>query len=1453
MTNEQGEKDSDSTKGELPVGNNEAGNGKVISPPSGRAGTSIEDEKSDDSSDEDVTKGIDDQPKNESDSKAVETKNDSDLPDVKKKFEDAANQIFNAAAAIAQQTQYDWIEVMPQTLSRVSALYCKPNSSFLITSPCPRIILITGREKTGRGFSAHGVALDIKQSTASKNTRIYSLKVKDSFLNKSLLQILAFDDDLKKDSVLVIDDLPNLVSNSKDFSIDNLLHIEAGLERAGSYAVICVNGGEDLTTIPSHHAIQSLSIGYESDEDKFTRFEEILNKHLEFDAEYGNSTQLLTTIENRLLKLNASKFVHHFYSIPQIEHCLRAISIRDRSKDPVDGPAVPSEQSDGDFQENRGGSGEILQKLLSIASQIGRLSKSLAKSWFEQLNLNEKIFAMLVILLRGMPSHYVQKIYQELTRKLLDEKLPLQDHRTQGIFDMQSRLQVETRIGNSSYEFVNDLFRNEIENQIKNYSDLLAAVIPVAANTDFGYELDACAALGKVIARLKQDDWPELKIILRDMIASMGPGLKPSQKELYLRMISFAIGELYRNAESKTVDQRPFRDVIVEEMDRWLDHGRGGNEPSKDYRYAFVVMISIGECFTGLASSTFGEVPMDCTDYTKLRDLLNRAVRWYFPWVFFEDLAKTTQFIIDDLFLPYGECFRYTLDRLMENLPKHYVEFLTSYNRFDHHDEMLEDQIAEDENVVLTREVPNFYPLGEEFEKVYLERFIRMKGLNTWIAYEQKRVFDDPSFDWVLDLAATILSTEPIDYDLEPPTLELGISILEIENETTEEDYKRAVQATVNWFDQCDNPKSRIRCESWFSDIVHRCSFPQRRKLAKYMKQHSLEVSQQTRAYCDSLLMRMQVLDGQPIDTSDQTFGVLLVHGHAAELHRLRSFGKCVQNQVGYLCPLKIGYLGDTRLLDSRVDSEKQKIFEGVQSRPPLLMPILEGVDLLNLSHATVLCGSGKASSASATDPPIMDIDEITSLAQSDQSKILIVANRTSSQTTPKAADQEKTFRFYQIPFEKKVSKTDGTALLETSVQALRQIEYEISKRVRADLIHRSPERLASDLSINLSGNLSADISTLVKALEQVFIDFESTGELSSLTSKYRQFSGLVQLLSMLDIEECCVQVKKMISEQSESVVHELGKGASLFLVRLVKWARSEKLSDGLTVLRLWRVLWENVDSCEQEAAEILSLALWLTGSSYESDVQARYEFEAEVDEMLAAIPSRWRRSFLGLIAQSEKGENTRLENIREKLSNQNDKSNIKESKHLEKAKMVSGERIRRAQSFRTEILLGRRRETSILSEREYFCILFDTCNKNLTSRQELCIDYYEILRKNLKPRGVVPIIFLIGLTEPVCVGGACKRELLGHASLTPRPNLVLPILDLFSDEQLQAVVILGRNLPYDIDGLSTDMAARCVSVAESNVPRFVSGIHCMGGVYDKPNSKARGQFLYENTVFIDR
>lgn len=1452
MSNEQAEKDDESSKLEPAIGDDESEEGEVISPASGRAGTYFTDDaQSNGSIGEEVDQGVGVPPRKESEPKVEKSKQEVDFLEYKKKVDDAAKNSLNAAAAIVQQTQYDWIEVMPQTLTRVAALYCEPNSQFRIQSPFSRIILVTGREKTGRGFSAHGIAIGIKQATLGGISRIYTLKVKDSFLNKSLLQILAFDQDLKKDSVLIIDDLPNLSTNSKDFGVDNLLHIEAGLERAGSYAVVCVKGEDNLSTLPSHLAIQSLSIGYESESEKFSRLEQMLLKHLEFDSEYGNSVQLLTNLENRLLRTNSAKIVRYFNTAPQVEHFLRAISIRDRSKDTVDSSSISSEQSEVDSQEDLSEYKGLLSKLLSIASQIGRLSNSLARTWFDQLNLNEKIFAMLVVLLRGMSSNYVQKIYQNLIRKLREEKLPLQDHRIQGIFDMEARLQVETRIGNSNYEFVNDSFRLEIENQIKNNSDLLSGVIGVAAQANFGYELDACAAIGKVIARLKQDNWPELRSILRDMISSMEPGRSLAEKSLYLRMISFAIGEVYRNAESMTLDERPLRDVIVEEMDNWLDHGGVGNKPSTDYRYAFVVMLSIGECFTGIASSTFGELAVDSPDYEKLRNLLNRAVRWHFPWVFYRGLEPTTQGEIYDLFLPYSECFRYTLDRLMENMPKHYVDFLTSYNRVDHQDEILEDQIAEDENVVSSRDVPNFRRLGEGFDRVYLERFIRDVGLNTWIAFEEKRVFDDPSYDWVLELAATILSTEPIDYDLDATTLELGLSGSEIESEASEEEYKRAVQATVKWFDQCDNSRSRNRCERWFADLVHRCSFPQRRKLAKYMKQHSLDVSQETRTYCDSLLMRMQVLDGQPIDPSDETFGLLLVHGHAAELHRLRNFAKCVQHQVGYLCPLKIGYLGDTRLLDSRIESDRKKSFESVQSRPALLMPILENINIANISHATILCGTSR--SADHSKSVVMDLDDIAGLPDSVRRKVLIVSNRGTAKSSFTPTDQDVKVQLFEIPFEKKVVDSDGTSFLELSVQSLRKIEYEISKKVRSDLLNRTPERLASELSIKLSGNPSEDINTVADVLVEIVNEFKTDTETYSLTDNYRKFSGLIQLLSMLDIEECCVQVKKMINKPSECAVHELGKGALLFLVRLVKWARFMRLGEGLAVLKLWRVLWEKVDSCEQEATEILSLGLWLSGVSSESDMQLKNEFESELDEMLISVPGRWRASFLALIAQFEKGEVARQAQFKEKLSGLLERSNAKERALLEEGKSACDVRLRRAQSFRTEILLGRRREIKIDREREYFCILFDTCEKNLSSRQDLCLEYYEILRKNLKSRGVLPILFRIGLAEPLCAGGTCNREFLGHNRLTQRPNLIMPILDLFSEEQLQTVVILGRNLPYDVDGLTSEKAAKTVYVAESNVSKIVSGIHCMGGVFDKPSAKARSRFLYENTVFIDR
>jgi len=1364
-----------------------------------------------------------------------------------------AKYVPKVSSSIEQQAPYVWIEIMPQTLERVSNLYCSPNPQFQIQNPCPRIILITGRDGSGRGFSANGIALEIRDNSNGEIKGLHSLKIKDSFINKSLLQVLAFDEKIKRDSVLIIDELPSLTTSSKDFSVDNLLHIEAGLERAGSYAVICVTGGDDATLLPSHHAIQSLTIGYESQSEKIAIFEKILRKHVDFDADFGNSVQLLTQPERILVLQNAKQIVQNFSSVPQIEQYLRAISIRDRTGDEKESIGNRDQRFADPIDTTKNNNDILLQKLLAIANQIGRLRNTLAKNWFEQLTLNEKLFGMLVSLLRGMPSVYAQQIYQELVTKLKAESLPFYDHRTQGIHDLENRVQVEVRLGNSSYEFINQSFHLEIEEQIKNYKNLLVSVLARIKPLAIEQDLESCIALGRVLARLTQDNWNELRQILGIWISQIATELDGTQKVYFLRTVAFAIGEAYRSAGTRAIAEQSIRDLMVDHLKQWLDHGLSGSQPSKDYRCAVVVMMSIAECFSGLSKECFGRIPLDSPDASKLLGLLKRAVKWYFPWVFFEELAVVAKEHIPDYFVPYSEVFKYSIDRLIECSPELFVDYLKGYSSSSKNTE-IDAQVADDENYSAEQGVPNILNLGDEQSDELIGKIVRVIGLVNLSANAKSRVFDDPSFAWVLDLATSIFSTEPVQYEIDSFNSEIGDINLESGLGSVDDYYPRAVYSVLQWMDHCDSAKSRMVCTNWFSDVIHRCTFPQRRKLTKYLKRHLNSVSPETKSFCDNLLIRMQVLDGQLVDPSDSTYGVVLIHGHASELNRLRGFARSVQHQIGYLCDMKFGFLGDTRLQDGVIASDKFSAFESVQSRPPLLMPILEQIDWSRIAYVAILCASVKGKQDE--DGPIIDLADMRQVSSSMRDKLLVLVNRPKTKTMPPPSESRDGIPLYEVPFELVARSSNDQTTCEPSLATLKKIEYEILKRVRNDLLTRSSNQLAKDLDFSLTGNMREDVDRVLETISEVVTCIESIPESDGGINRYRRFSGLLQLLRSLSFNDCLSFLRQCIASDSETMRHELGKGALLFLIRSMKNGGKSEFKAALSVLKLWRDVWPHVQSCEQEAVELLSLAIILSGLAKDVDFALRSEYYSEIDEMLALIPPAWRQGLMEMICQFEKRDESLLDSLNRKVSESVQSSSspigVPTNDPIESKKSSCELRIKQAAAFRTEILLGRRRESTIRSDTQYVCILFDTDKQNRQTRLDLCVEYYDQLRKGLKNRGVVPIVFRLGSIEPVCAGAHCNRDLLAHHDLQSMAKVALPILDLFSDEQLQSIVILGRNLPYDIEELSSIKKANSLFVSDSERERSVAGIQCIGNAYAMRQGLAeRARFLIENTIFM--
>jgi hypothetical protein len=963
---------------------------------------------------------------------------------------------------------------------------------------------------------------------------------------------------------------------------------------------------------------------------------------------------------------------------------------------------------------------------------------------------------------------------------------------------------------------------------------------------------EVCAILGRVIARLSGDEWNVLRHMLDNWIVKITKEVEPKRQIEFLRIPAYALGELYFQGGNSLQADKSIRDLIVDTLTEWLD--RFYLDHSKqairyDLSYAFVVMMSIAECFNGLAKSSPGGVSSESKDYAKLLRLLNRTVRWNFPWVFFPAFKNDASAVVANINLPFSDAFQYNLKLMGDLLPKQFVELVKEYSSLKKEDLDNEQLVAEDENQPAEKPVANLLNLGEEFNQVILGGIIRKMALELWVGNEKARVFDNPSFQWLLDLAAAMYSTETIEYDLDSLAIDADAIRTESVQQTTEEDYRRAVQCTVQWMNQCDTPRSRERCERWFSEVIQQCSFPQRRKLAKHLKQHHLAVSSSTRDLCDSLLTRMQVLDGQPVDPSDEKFGLLLVHGHASELNRLKSFAKNVQYQIGYACPLKTGFLGDLKLTEMSNSENQESAFEGVQSRPAIIMPLLENLNWVHVQYVAVLCAAGRGSDSGKL--PIADIGDFIERGEMRREKVFVVSNHPAKkQAGDTDKSENKVVSFYSIPFERTISYQDGSSKVELSVPALRKIEYEVSKRVRADLLGRSVERFTRDLQLTFMGDHEADVKSVVQQLTDVASEIQGIKDFIGGTGLYRRFSGLLQLLRILDIKTCCQQIQTWLSDRHDSVTLELGKGAVLFLIRAAKWCDYQDLKNILPILRLWRCLWNNIDSCEQEAKELISLALWTPGRTLDTDIGSKAEFDSELDEMLATLPRAWRPGLLDLVEAFEKSEKTNLANIKAKVTGSSSAVRAISDQEFEAIRKKSERRTDLAKGIRTDILLGRRRSFSVEPDQQYLPILFDTSSQNRAQRLELCAAYYDLLRKQLKSRDITPLVFRIGMIEPVCVGGGCIKEILAHPDLSPRVNIAMPILDLFQEEQLQSVVIFGRKLPYDIAELSTGKTASCFLVADQPQNSLVGRISCISNVYASYNTpKDRAKFLIEQTV----
>ena len=122
------------------------------------------------------------------------------------------------------------------------------------------------------------------------------------------------------------------------------------------------------------------------------------------------------------------------------------------------------------FERFRGNPEEIIKALAG-----GRPPRESAYVWFDRLRMNQKLYALLVVLFENLDAFHIDEIYHasvnELRRQGMDGPLQFIDPRRIGTRDMYSLIHVNLR--GSVVEFVDSTYREEVTRQIENYHRLL--------------------------------------------------------------------------------------------------------------------------------------------------------------------------------------------------------------------------------------------------------------------------------------------------------------------------------------------------------------------------------------------------------------------------------------------------------------------------------------------------------------------------------------------------------------------------------------------------------------------------------------------------------------------------------------------------------------------------------------------------------------------------------------------------------------------------------------------------------------------------------------------------------------------------------------------------------------------------------------------------------------------
>ena len=1256
--------------------------------------------------------------------------------------EDQFNQLSKSSTRF--EKKYQWLALTSSYISRVRSLYTPPNAAFDQSDSVTRIILLSGPKHSGRFFAAAGFSRNLSQAQNGSDANLYRLRYERNCI-AGLLSIVTEDPELPQNSCLIVEDLNAILGAFDDLSEENVSLLEEVLEKKNSYLLIIFESNSEGMAYPWLSRCTHLLVGHErSDAEREQFLTTVLKNHIKFDEEFGNGTEQLTLAERAAILSNLASLVSEFRLATQINRFCNSLALHNRK----------TEERDD----------EVVVRLQQVARQIAAINNSYAQKWFLQLTVNEKLFALLTILLKGMPCQQIRNVYYHLCTKLRSDRFPIEDPRASGYYDLLRRLQIEEESNGLDYRLLNSSFQAELEYQLQNHRDLLSGTVLVFFSLASQFDVRTGRLVGPIIARLLRHDWPALEREISVFLSSTND--RASQSLTFIPADALAESFTYH------------REAVLKILESWLS--------SNDIRRIWMTIITIGECIAAARRSDYRNNMRLEEDCRLLQGLLKRAVLWQFPWAFFGEARDGGE-------NKFGliHALGYTLSIFRESLPSQYVSIIRDWGQ-EYSSSARGDSASAAEKEKESELVSNETPISDDLKRRWLRIIIRKFARFTLAEYRDIDIFQQPSLEWVRDLAFTLLVTEPepLGNDwINESDSQQALPQLPYSTESDKDEYGVAIECIVNWMVCCTTPKSQIECENWIGQVVQQCSSPQRRKFAKYLKQYGLEIPEETRGFCDSVLMRMLVLDGIPVDSCQLSHGIILIHGQTSDLNRLRLYARKVQQRIAHFSNLKSGVLGDTRLIDNNLANAKGDAYEGMQSRPPLAMPILEQLSWEKVPFVLVICADARRAMVSSN--PVIDLDDLIRTNPEGVDKIVVVKEVREGQKASEAAGGPSTgISVLSMPFDHS--------------KGPKQLEFILSRKVRLYLVARSQATWEKILEVTPPLDTTRYPPQLVAKLDELATEITCSSGFESVARLYRQISGLLQLLRIVDVHAYCALIRKWL-QRSDANYTDLAKGAILLAIRVLRFEVVARPDEMETLLKLWPTIVSNT-RLQQEALALLELVCSQFAVE-DSEADNQPSIVDEIQDFCQHFPVEWRQDGLDHVASIIKGE----QNLLQKLKKDSPKTKYQRNE----------KKLWLAETIRRELLLGPKKTFKPSAGTEYILIVVETSEKNQVRRAMLACRYHDLLRRHFSAKKVQPILYRMGINEPVGVSEKCSPDFLLPAGLVPSPNLVMPIIEQYSPEQLRTIVILSSNTPYDWDDAEDYLQTLTAFIPESPRQKF--------------------------------